>query len=90
MKKKKILRNWLTYKMRETIMQYERTAFHSSANFNVFKAKFNQAMAYEIKCLMIRYKNENKLDIFDKLIAHKGILCKKIREGEYRFQIILR
>ena len=84
-----ILRNWVTYKMRETIMQFERTSFYAPPSLELFKAKFNQAMVYEIKGLMIRYKNENKLATFDKLIAYKGILCKKVKEGEYRFQIIL-
>ena len=87
-----ILRNWLTYKMREMIMEFERAAYHSpqSTSIDLFKAKYNQAMAYEIKCLLIRYKNDNKLTEFDKLIAYKGILCKKIQEGEYQFQTIFK
>ena len=47
-------------------------------------------MAYEIKGLMIRYKNENNLKKFDAVIAYRGILCKKIQEGEYKYQIILK
>ena len=87
-----ILRNWLTYKLREMIMQFERAAYHSPqyTSIDLFKAKYNQAMAYEIKCLLIRYKNDNKLTTFDKLIAYKGILCKKIQEGEYQFQTIFK
>ena len=50
-----ILRNWVTYKMRELVMQFERKAFYSSQSMDIFKAKFNQAMAHEIKGLMIRY-----------------------------------
>ena len=87
-----ILRNWLTYKMREMIMEFERNAFYSSqyTSIDLFKAKFNQAIAYEIKGLLIRYTNENKLNIFSQKIAYKGILCKKIQEGEYQFQIVMR
>ena len=71
-------------------MQFERKAFYSSQSMDMFKAKFNQAMAHEIKGLMIRYKNENKLNKFDELIAYKGILCKKIGDGKYQFKIILK
>ena len=82
------LRNWLTYKLREQVMQFERMAYHSSkaATLDLFKAKFNQSMASEIKQLMFRYNNENKLPLFDKMIAYQGILCEKVQEGEYRLK----
>ena len=86
-----MLRNWLTYKLREQVMLFERIAYHSSRTpcYDLFKAKFNQAMALEIRHHLFRFKNENKLPIFDEIIAYKGILCEKIQEGEYRFKIIL-
>ena len=69
-------------------MQFERMAYHSSkaATLDLFKAKFNQSMASEIKQLMFRYNNENKLPLFDKMIAYQGILCEKVQEGEYRLK----
>ena len=87
-----MLRNWLTYKMREQALQFERKAYHSSkaASFNLFKAKFNQSMAYDIKQLMFRYNNEGKLSKFDNIIGYQGILCEKIQEGEYRLKKIFK
>ena len=86
-----ILRNWLTYKMREMIMQFERESYATeSVSLELLKAKFNQAMAYEIKGLMIKHKNENTLTKFDTIIAYRGILCNKIQEGECKYQIILK
>ena len=86
------LRNWLTYKLREQIMHFERIAYHSSQtpSLDLFKAKFNQAMALEVKNHLFRFKNENKISDFDETIAHGGILCEKIQEGEYRFKILLK
>ena len=86
-----ILRNWLTYKMREQILLFERSAYHSSkvACLDLFKAKFNQSMASDIKQLMFRYNNENNLDRFDKIIAYQGILCEKVQDGEYRLNKII-
>ena len=83
-----LLRNWLTYKLREQVMLFERMGYHSpnKVSFDLFKARFNQAMATEIKQLMFRYRNENKLPFFDEVIAYQGILCKKIQEGEYCFK----
>ena len=85
------LRNWLTYKLREQIMSCEKTSYHSpsASSFEIFKARYNQGMAHEIKNLLYRYKNENKLNVFDEIIAYKGIICEKIQEGEYRFKILL-
>ena len=87
-----MLRNWVTFKVREQIMLFERKACHSSraVSFDLFKAKFNQSMALEIKHNFFRYKNENKLPTFDNIIAYQGILCEKIQEGEYRFKVLLK
>ena len=72
-------------------MLFERQASHSSraGSFDIFKAKFNQSMALEIKHHLYRFKNENRLQNFDREIAYQGILCEKIQEGEYRFKILL-
>ena len=87
-----LLRNWLTYKLREQIMLFERMAYHTSraASADLFKAKFNQSMAFEIKQLMFRFNNENKLPLFDKMIAYQNILCEKIQEGEYRLKTVFK
>ena len=54
----------------------------------LFKAKVNQSVASEIKQLMIRFNNEHKLDLFDKIIAYEGLLCEKIQDGEYRLKAV--
>ena len=46
-------------------------------------------MAQEIKNLLIRFKSENKLPVFDKIVAYGGIICEKVKDGEYRFKILL-
>ena len=80
------MRNWLTYKMRFEIMQYERAAYHSkNSSLYIFKAKFNQSVASEIKQLLFRFYNDNKLEEFDKIVAFKNVLCEKVNDGEYRF-----
>ena len=83
-----MLRNWITYKIREQILNYEKKAYYSAkaASINLFKAHFNQSVAREIKQLMHRFNNEGKLSKFDEIIAHKGILCEKIADGEYRLK----
>ena len=83
-----LLRNWLTYKLREEVMNFERMAYHSlnAASLDLFKAKLTQSMASEVKHLMFRYNNENKLSLFDSTVAYQGILCEKIQDGEYRLK----
>ena len=87
-----LLRNWVTFKLREQVMLFERMACHSSkpVSFDTFKARFNQSMALEMKHHLYRFKNENKIPMFDKIIAYQGILCEKIQDREYRFKILLK
>ena len=49
-----ILRNWLGYKLREQILLFERRAYHQSRTppIEIFKAKYNQAIAREVKDLL--------------------------------------
>ena len=46
-----IIRNWLTYRMREQIMNQERIVYHSPTNASIdrLKTEFNQTVAYDIK-----------------------------------------
>ena len=81
-----LLRNWITYKIREQILTYEKKSFHFPQKVSVssFEVQFNQSIAEEVKHWMYRFNNEGNLSKFDKLVAYKGILCKKIGDGEYR------
>ena len=45
-------------------------------------------MKFEIDINVIRYKNENSLPFFDKIITHKEILCKKIEGGNYEIKLL--
>ena len=72
--------------MREQVLDFERRAFYSPkvASLKLFKAEFNQSMAYDMKRLMLRYNNEGKLSRFDEIVGYEGILCKKLQGGNYR------
>ena len=47
-------------------------------------------MAFEVKHHLYRFKNENKIRIFDKIIAYQAILCEKLHDGEYIFKVLLK
>ena len=83
-----LVRNFLTYKMREHIMQSERAAYHTSKapSIDHLKVKINQDVASEVKRLLYRFNEEGKISTFDKIVAHQGILCEQIGEGEYRLK----
>ena len=78
------VRNWLTYKMRHCILEFERQAYHTpgSVSMQIFKAKFNQSVHFDIKQLIIRYEGDNNLAKLDNLLANEGVLCRK-QDGEY-------
>ena len=81
-----LLRNWLTYLLRECILEVEREAFYAPnrANIEKIRRKLNEAMALEIHIKAFRYKNENNLAFFDKKFTHAEVLCEKGEDGEYR------
>ena len=55
-----MLRNWITFKLREQLMILERKLSKSSrcASLDNFKIKFNQSMALEIKQHLFRYQED--------------------------------
>ena len=87
-----ILRNWLGYKLREQILIFERTIYRQSKrpSVDLFKTKFNQMVAKEVKDLMYRFNNEGRLDKFDEILPLKGILCEKIGHGEYSLKKVFK
>ena len=56
----------------------------------VFKAVYNQSVAADVKLLMYRFNNEGKLAKFDEIVAHNGVVCQKITNGEYRLKTVLK
>ena len=80
-----VLRNLITYMMRELILNFERKAYHTSKipSMNTFEAKFNQSIAALVKNWMYKYSNENKLNIFENIFTYKSVLCVKVQVGEY-------
>ena len=79
-----LLRNWVTFKVREQIMNFEKNAYHSGLpSIDSFKAQFNQSMADEVKQIIHRYINEGSTTKVDKLIAFRGVLCKNSTNGHY-------
>lgn len=86
-----LVRNWLTYLMRKCIEEEEREAYYAGngANFDKFKRKFNHVVGLEIHIKAFRYKSENKVEFFDKIITHAGVLCEKSDDGEYQIKEVL-
>ena len=84
-----MVRNWLTYKIREVILDFERKAYHNPkvASVTLFKAKFNQEIASEVKKLLYRFKHENRMKKFDEIVCFGDILCEKVGE-EYRLKCV--
>ena len=79
-----LLRNWITFMLRELIMQ-ERLAYHVSTKPNIQKVmqKFIQYLNSEIQMKVFRYENEHRLAFFEQIITYKNILCRKTNDGEY-------
>ena len=83
-----ILRNWVTFMMREIISKAEREAYHTSyVNLDKIKRNLNKTVVSEIMNKNVRYRHENKSDFFEKLITYKTVLC-EIQNDEYKIRDI--
>ena len=56
-----LIRNWLTYSLREQIMKEDRNAYKSQIkpNIDTFKRKFNHHYHAQIQIKYLRYQKEN-------------------------------
>ena len=82
-----LLRNWVTYLLRECITQAEKEAYHAKRiDLQKFKLQFNQKIVSEIRIKALQYKAENKIKYFEKIITHAGVLCKIGHDGEYQIR----
>ena len=72
-----LLRNWLTYLLRDFISQAEKEAYHLSNEFTIERAKrkFNELVAQEIHIKAFRYKSEGHTVFFEKVFTHAKVLC---------------
>ena len=69
-----LLRNWVTFKVREQIMALERKAHYSGRpSLDSFKAQFNQVMADDVRRVFYRFMNESSKSKVNELIAHSRI-----------------
>ena len=81
-----ILRNWLTYTLRDCIREEEARAFYepnAKPDLKAFQRRYNSRIKQEIYIKEIQFKQENKEDIFEKVITHKKVLCFKLPDGQY-------
>ena len=83
-----LLRNWLTFLLREYITQEERAAYHAIKKNKLENSKknFNHAVRFEMNLKIIRYRKENNLAFLEKIITHGEVLCKKREDGEYEIK----
>ena len=82
-----LIRNWVTYIIRQSIEQEERETYHSNRpSIEKAKKKINETIEDEIKEKLIRYKHENKLDFIEKYITFAEVLCIKQNNGEYQIK----
>ena len=83
-----LLRNWLTYLLREFISKLERAAYYSknTTKLQLVKCKFNAEIHFEIDKKIMRYKSDNSLTTFDKFFTFNNILCAKREDGSYEIK----
>ena len=79
-----LIRNWVTYLLRDCITQEEREAYHSKRpSVKNAKKKVNRFIVHELNKKIIRYKHENNLERLEKLITYAEVLCVKQTDGTY-------
>ena len=84
-----LLRNWITYLTRDCVSQEEREAYTTKTpNLEKTKAKLNRKMHFEINKNFMRFKNEQNLASFEKIITHANVLCRQTGDDKYELRQI--
>ena len=79
-----LLRNWVTFKVREQIMVFERKAHHSGRpSLESFKVQFNREMADDVRRVIYRLMNEGSISKINELITHRGALCRSVSDDSF-------
>ena len=81
-----LLRNWITFLLRETIMEEEKLSYYAATKPNVRNVmrKFVNHLRSELYMKSLRYEHENRLSFFEKIFTYKDVLCKKEVNGKYK------
>ena len=81
-----IVRNWMTYILRQLIQKQEYVAYNSKVplqNEHHIRIKYNHKIVKEINKMKIRYKGQNNMRYFDRLFTKNPILVTKQAENTY-------
>ena len=82
-----LLRNWLTYVLRQAISDAERECYYkSSDSLNVIKRKFRKILEEEVFLATLRGSNMNKDDFVNKVLIHNSVVCDKDDDGKYHIK----
>ena len=73
-----LMRNWLTYLMREFITELECSTYKSKKAPKLGQAKhrFNTRVEFEINKKLWRYQNDGNTATFEKFFTHNNAVCK--------------
>ena len=75
-------RNWITYKLRESVTQVEKEAYYAPIDAsNKIKRNLQHDIEQEVQHKHLLYTNQNKLDLFYKIFAYTDMLCVKQQDG---------
>ena len=78
-----ILRNWLTYLMRDVISDSEKQAYFSPMSLDQIKKKVHSNLINVIIRNGRRYEKENRIEFYDEIMTFGSAVCTKNEDGSY-------
>ena len=83
-----LVRNWISYLLREFISKQERTAFLSGKAPKLGQAKhmFSTRVKVEVNKKLWRCQDGGDIGTFEKFFTHKNLLCKP--HGNTRYEAL--
>ena len=87
-----LMRNWVSYLLREFISEQERAAYHSGKAPKLGQAKhmFSTRVKLEVNKKLWRYQNDGDIGTFEKFFTYKNVLCKPDGNNGYETLNIFR
>ena len=82
-----VLRNWLTFVLRQAVANAERECYHTPRDsLHTIRKTFRKILQDEVSLASLRGANQYKSDLIDKALLYKSVVCDKADDGGCRIK----
>ena len=82
-----LLRNWLTFILRQAISDTERECFYAPIDsLHAIRKIYHKLLREEVSLTSFRGSNRNKDNLVDDVLTYNSVVCDKTEDGTYKIK----